>query len=171
MKLTKERKQALEEIYQTLFNDEKIQKMKLVPMHRGSNCYYHSFKVAKLAINHALNHKNVDLEVVLIGAILHDYYLYDWRVEKDKKMHHLSRHPYLAAEYAKRDFEISERVAKIIKSHMWPVNIKEFPNSKEARILSIADKMVATSEMMTSKRYKMKNEKKYLKHISTLFDD
>lgn len=170
-KITEERKKQLEEIYLTLLNDEKIQKMKLVPMHRGSNCYFHSFKVAKKAIKHALRYKKANLEVVLFGAILHDYYLYDWRVESEKKRHHLSRHPYIAAEYAKRDFGISDRVAKIIKSHMWPVNFKEFPNTLEAHILSISDKLVATLEAITSKRYKKSREEKYLKYISTLFDD
>ena len=54
MEITPERKQELEDIYQSFLHNEKILKMKEISMHRGSNCYIHSFKVAKLAIKRAL---------------------------------------------------------------------------------------------------------------------
>ena len=169
MKLSEEEKNRLEELYQKFLHDELVQKMKEVPMHRGSNCYLHSFKVAKKAVKHALHYKNVDVEAVLIASILHDYYLYDWRKDRSKLKHHGQRHPYIAAEQAKRDFDINELTQTIIKSHMWPINFKEFPKTKEARILSYSDKDVAVCEALTSKRYKAKRETKYLEYISTLF--
>ena len=169
MELTEERKQELEAIYQSFLNDEKIQKMKEVSMHRGSNCYIHSFKVAKLAIKRALRHKRGDLYVILVGSILHDYYLYDWRKDREKMKKHLSSHPYTAAQNALRDFNISEDVKKVIESHMWPVNFSNFPETKEARIISNADKAICLREMFCSKRYKKKKEQEYLKDISTLF--
>ena len=169
MELTEERKQELEAIYQSFLHDEKILKMKEVSMHRGSNCYIHSFKVARLAIKRALRHKRGDLYVILVGSILHDYYLYDWRNERDKMKKHLSSHPYTAAKNALRDFNISEEVKKVIESHMWPVNFSEFPETKEARIISNADKAIYLKEIACSKRYKKKREEKYYKQISTLF--
>ena len=98
-----------------------------------------------------------------------DYYLYDWRVEKDKKRSHASKHPYIAAEQAERDFKISKESKKIINSHMWPINFKDFPNSKEARILTLADKAIATVEFMSSTKSKKKHREETLKEISTLF--
>lgn len=169
MKLTPERKENLENMYQTLLNDERVKKMKDIPMHFGSNCYEHCFKVARLAIKRALRHKEVNLEALLIAAIFHDYYLYDWRVEKDKKKSHASKHPYIAAEQAERDFKISKESKKIIHSHMWPINFKDFPNSKEARILTLADKAIATVEFMSSTKNKKKHREETLKEISTLF--
>ena len=169
MELTEERKKELEDIYQSFLHDEKILKMKEVSMHRGSNCYIHSFKVAKLAIKRALRHKRGDLYVILVGSILHDYYLYDWRIERDKMKKHLSSHPYTAAQNALRDFNISEKIKKVIESHMWPVNFSEFPKTKEARIISNADKAIYLREIVCSKRYKKKREEKYYKQISTLF--
>ena len=169
MELTEERKQELEAIYQSFLHDEKILKMKEVSMHRGSNCYIHSFKVARLAIKRALRHKRGDLYVILVGSILHDYYLYDWRNERDKMKKHLSSHPYTAAKNALRDFNISEEVKKVIESHMWPVNFSEFPETKEARIISNADKAIYLKEIACSKRYKKKREEKYYEQISTLF--
>ena len=163
-------KKRLEEIYQTLLHDEKILKMKEVPMHRGSNCYMHSFKVAKIAVHRALHRKKADPEVVLYASILHDYYLYDWRKDRSKLKHHGSRHPFIAAEHAKRDFDVSEKIQEVMRSHMWPLNIKEFPKSREAKLLSYADKKVAIKEALCSKRYKEKHWDKYEEHISHLFD-
>ena len=169
MEISEERKQELEAIYQSFLNDEKILKMKEISMHRGSNCYIHSFKVAKLAIKRALRHKRGDLYIILMGSILHDYYLYDWRNERDKMKSHLSSHPYIAAQNALRDFNISEDVKKVIESHMWPVNISDFPKTKEARIISNADKAIYLKEIVCSKRFKKKREQKYLAEISSLF--
>lgn len=169
MKLTIEEKNELEELYQFFFNHEKIQEMKKVPMHRGSNTFFHSFKVAKLSIKRALRHKHANLKAILIGAILHDYYLYDWREDKTLLKKHGKNHPVIAASNAKKDFDISSEVEKIIKAHMWPINIKEFPNSREARIVNLADDHVALVEALTSKRYKAKKEKKYFDLVSHLF--
>ena len=170
MLISEEEKRELEYIYQSFLHDDKILKMKEISMHRGSNCYIHSFKVAKLAIKRALRHKKVNLKTVLLGAILHDYYLYDWRVDRSKMKSHLTSHPYIAAENAERDFGIHEPIKKVIQSHMWPFNIKEFPKTKEARILSLADKTIYLKEMACSKKYKKKREQKYLQQISALFD-
>ena len=77
MKISDEEKQKLEQTYQSFLNDPKILRMKDIPMHRGSNCYIHSFKVAKLAVKRALRHKKGNLYTILTASILHDYYLYD----------------------------------------------------------------------------------------------
>ena len=169
MKLTPQEKQELEDIYQSFLHDERILKMKEIQMHRGSNCYIHSFKVAKIAVKRGLRHHKGSLKVILIGAILHDYYLYDWRVDRSKMKHHLGNHPYVAAENAARDFGIHEPVKAVIQSHMWPVNFSEFPKTKEARIISLADKHIYIKEIACSRRYKAKREAKYLRQIATLF--
>ena len=169
MKITEEEKSSLENLYQTFLNDEKILRMKDISMHRGSNCYLHSFKVAKKAIKKSLNRKDVNLEVVLLGAILHDYYLYDWRKDRSKLKKHGKNHPNIAIKNATKDFDISEEVKKVIKSHMWPLNIKEYPKSKEAKIVSFSDKAVTIGESLTSIKYKQKKREKYLSYISHLF--
>ena len=172
MKLTIEEKERLEAIYQKFLNDEKVKRMIDVPMHRGSNCYLHSFKVAKKAIKNAIRfYRKINLDTVLISAILHDYYLYDWRVDKEKRRHHGSRHPYIASIHAKEDFDVTPEVQKSIRSHMWPIGFTHFPNNREALVLSTSDKFVAFVESLTCKKYKKKKEQKYYDFISTLFDD
>ena len=169
MAVSEQLRKELEEIYVSLFHNEKVRKMLEIPMHRGSNCFIHSFKVAKLAIKRALRHKKADLKIILYAAIFHDYYLYDWRTDHSKRKKHGRNHPYLAAEQAHRDFDIPEQSMNIIKSHMWPLNFKEYPRTKEARILTLADKAIATKEVFVSPKRKKKNYDKYMLEIEHLF--
>ena len=172
MNISQEEKQKLEGIYQSFLFNEKILRMKEIPMHRGSNCYEHTFKVAKRAIHHCekSKKKNINPEVVLVGAILHDYYLYDWRTDRSKIKTHAKQHELIAAENAIKDFGISKEIKEVIETHMWPINIKNYPKSREAKIVSINDKLVALFEALTSKRYKNKHREKYLERISKLFE-
>ena len=169
MTINKEQLEKLESLYQTFLNDEKVLRMQDISMHRGSNCYLHCFKVAKKAISKSLNKKNINLEVVLVGAILHDYYLYDWRKDRSKLKKHAKNHPHVAIENAIRDFAISDDIKRVIETHMWPINFKAFPNTKEAKVVSLADKAVTIGESLTGKRYKQKKREKYLSYISHLF--
>lgn len=172
MRISEEEKKELETIYQSFLHDDRILRMKEIEMHRGSNCYIHSFKVAKLAIKRCQRHHRIDIDpfTVLFAAILHDYYLYDWRKDRSKMKNHMSSHPYVAAENAVKDFGIHEPVKKAIQTHMWPVNITDYPRSMEATIISNADKAIYIREICCSRRYKAKREQKYLRQISTLFD-
>jgi len=170
MKLTLERKEALEKTYQYFLHHEKILKMKEIPAHIGSNVYLHTFKVAKETIKKAIkSKKDLDLENLLIACILHDYYLYNWRTTKDRPHPHGKWHPKIAAENAKRDFNISDETKRMIETHMWPFNFFDPPKGKEARLLCNIDTWVATKECLESKKTKAKKEEEYLKYISTLF--
>ena len=133
MKITEEQKARLEDLYQSFLHDEKVLRMKEISIHRGSNCYEHSFKVAKKAIKRALRHKEgtVNLEVVLIGAILHDYYLYDWRKDRTRLKKHGKNHPGIAIENAVRDFDISEEVKKVISHICGQLISKHFQTLKK----------------------------------------
>ena len=171
MKITEQEKLELEELYQYFLNNEKIKKMNDIQLHRGSSCYIHSFRVAKRAIQIALSsNRKYNLKNVLIGAILHDYYLYDWRTNKALLKKHGRRHPFVANENAKKDFDISPEVSEIILSHMWPLNLRYFPYSKEAKLVNYVDDITATKEALTSRRYKKKHHDRHLKLISHLFN-
>lgn len=170
-KLTKEKKEELEKIYYRFLNDNLVSRMKDISMHRGSNCFIHSFLVAKLALKRALRRKKeLNLEAIVVSSILHDYYLYDWRNNRMLLKKHGKNHPKIANENAKRDFDITEEESEIILSHMWPINFRCFPKSIEARIVNNADTSVALIEAMTSKKYKARNSDKRMKKICLLFD-
>ena len=110
----------------------------------------HSINVAKMA--YYINKKyrlNADEKTLLIGALLHDFYLYDWHDKKLSlnifKMHGFT-HPKKACENAIRIFDIDKDIQKVISSHMWPLTLRSFPSSKEAKIVCAADKLCALME-------------------------
>ena len=172
MQVLETTKKELEDIYQDYLNNEKVKQMDTIHMHRGSTCYIHSFMVAKLAVKRALRRKKkkLDLKSILIASILHDYYLYDWRDNKKLLKGHAKRHPFIAAQNATNDFNISSFVKEIIESHMWPYNFKYFPRTTEARIVCNADTHIAFKEAMTSIKHKKKIEDKRRAYIQKLFD-
>jgi uncharacterized protein len=170
MTLSNERKDALEKTYQFYLHHEALLKMQEIPAHMGSNVYVHTFKVVKNVMKRAIkSRKNLDLENLLVAAIFHDYYLYNWRTTKDRPHPHGKYHPGIAVENAKRDFNISEESQRMIKTHMWPLNFFNPPKGKEARLLCNVDTWIALVECLTTRKHKIKKADKYLNYISTLF--
>lgn len=173
-KLTKEQKNELEEIYQFYLNNENVKRMSEIQMHRGSSCYIHSFRVAKLCVKKAARYQRYtfeDLKNVLVASILHDYYLYDWREHHELRKKHGRKHPLVACANAIRDFNIPTEVQDIIKSHMWPLTPKLYPKTKEAKLVNRMDNHIATREGLTFRAFKKRRHEKYLKMISHLFDE
>lgn len=55
--------------------------------------------------------------------------------------------------------DINENVENIIESHMFPLTITKIPKSKEAFIVSLADKICAVKENLNFNVYKVKKQK------------
>lgn len=122
---------------------------KLFLQHGNVSVFSHSISVALMAIWIARKLRiKVDERVMTRGALLHDYFLYDWHEKADWHRFHGFHHPDVACENAKRDFGISHSEAGIIKSHMFPLTIRRLPQSKEALIVCIADKICAFKETL-----------------------
>lgn len=94
------------------------------------------------------------------GAILHDFYLYDWHNGRmrNEGLHGFS-HPKVAVKNAKKYLDINKNVENIIESHMFPLTITKIPKSKEAFIVSIADKICAVKENLNFNVYKIQKSK------------
>ncbi len=89
----------------------------------------------------------VKREELIRGALLHDYFLYDWHVpEKSHKLHGFT-HPKKALKNAKRDYKINKTEEDIIAKHMFPLTPIP-PKTREGWIVCLADKIVATRETM-----------------------
>ena len=80
------------------------------------------------------------------GALLHDYFLYDWREGTPGDRMHGFGHARIALKNAKHDYEIDKIQEDIIIKHMFPLNIKP-PRYRESVIVTIADKICATCEI------------------------
>lgn len=137
-------------------NNENVLKMKNYVAHGRISVYEHSLNVAKCA--YYLNSRfkmRAQEKRLLVAAMLHDFYLYDWHdapANKNIFKMHGFTHPIVASENAKKIFGIDEETQKIIQSHMWPLTMLHWPSSKEAWILTTADKIVALDETLFKRK-------------------
>ena len=150
MKKTCEQDQEFDELLQAYLEDADIQKMRSYKAHGRYTVLDHCLSVAKMAyrIDRCLGSKS-DLKTLLSGAILHDFYLYDWhdaRIDVDLFNLHIFTHPEAACRNAVAYFNVDEDVQKVIRSHMWPLTFRSFPSSREAMIVCLADKLCALKE-------------------------
>lgn len=94
------------------------------------------------------------------GALLHDFFLYDWRTEKPASGKlHAFEHPVESYNNAIHYFGTLTPVEKdIIVKHMWPLTIIP-PRYVESFIVCMVDKIVATKEFSNEFRMKNNSEK------------
>lgn len=132
---------------------KEIQKLQSLYFQHGTTTVFkHSRNVAYLCILLAKKleeklHIKFNYNNLLLGAFLHDLFLYDWH-EKDKSHRlHGYRHPLTASINAKKMCNVNNEVIEIIKSHMWPLTITKVPRTREAILVCLVDKYVAIREI------------------------
>ena len=134
-------------------NSSEIQKMNEYMAHGRTNVYEHSYLVARLSYKICtILPIKLDIHSVVAGAMLHDFYLYDWHKLDPKHKWHGKVHGYTAYQNATQYFIINNKTKNIIEAHMWPKNFKEKPKSTEAIVVSVADKIQASIEMISRRK-------------------
>lgn len=110
----------------------------------------HCINVAKysLALSEKL-HIPCSKKELIRGALLHDYFLYDWH-SKDHvqpwKLHGFF-HPGIALKNAAKEYSLTNKEKDIIKKHMWPLTLVP-PMCREAWIVTTADKWCSLMETL-----------------------
>ena len=92
----------------------------------------------------------VDVPSLVRGALLHDYFLYDWRVPDPSHRLHGFTHPFTALRNAERDFALNDRECNIIVHHMFPL-VPLPPTCREGWIVCCADKVCALRETLKTR--------------------
>jgi len=108
----------------------------------------HSLSVARhsLALSKKLRISCNQRELIR-GALLHDYFLYDWHQKDNENPHRLHGfyHPGRALTNASKEYNLSAKEEDIIIKHMWPLTVKP-PMCREAWIVTAADKWCSFME-------------------------
>ncbi|MCM1052396.1 MAG: HD domain-containing protein [Ruminococcus sp.] len=128
-------------------------------LHHGTSKYEHSIRVAKLSYKLGKLFK-ADLRETTRAGLLHDFF---FGTRKEKPENSYLRHPVTASNNAKKYFNVSDKEAEDIKTHMFhhvllqkvlpfinrkeKVSLKEFkPKSKEGWIICASDLVVSVME-------------------------
>ena len=137
------------EIIKDIATNPNITALKEHIQHKNKSRYYHCLCVSYYTY-YLCKKLGLDYVSAARGAMLHDFYYYDKKVEGQKKFHAF-RHPYIALKNASDIFELNNKEKDIIVKHMWPLTIK-LPSYKESFIVTLVDKYCATVEFFKSSK-------------------
>lgn len=119
--------------------------------HGSMTVKHHSLNVAKYSLFFS---KKLPIAVnrreLIRGALLHDYFLYDWHTKDRANEHrhlHGFYHPGIALRNASKEYSLTQREQDIIKKHMWPLTVVP-PMCREAWIVTAADKYCSLLETL-----------------------
>lgn len=136
-------------IIEDIYEHEEFLKLK-EHYHHNSSIYEHVMDVSYLSYR-ACKFLKLDYHSATRGALLHDFFLYDWRnhdvpdLPEDK--YHGIEHPKIALANAEKHFTLNEIEKDIVIKHMWPLTLVP-PKYKESFVVSFADKYLASKEFV-----------------------
>ncbi|HIT90713.1 MAG TPA: HD domain-containing protein [Candidatus Merdenecus merdavium] len=132
-----------------LLDTESVKSMNQFIQHGNITCLQHSLGVGIFSLIFVRNLGIPCNERALVrGALLHDYFLYDWHEKEDNHKWHGFTHAKTALNNATRDFELNHIEKDIIGKHMWPLNIMP-PTCREAWVVNIIDTYCSTLETVS----------------------
>lgn len=140
-----------------IIKTKEYQGMKKYKHHVRSSVFYHSLKVAYLCYKHHKRFKSkISLKELVRGALLHDYYLYDWHDRDKSHRFHGFTHPKRALKNALRAYpDLTKGEKDMIKYHMFPLTVAP-PKTKMGWIICFYDKVAAISDYFGKNRWKKK---------------
>ncbi len=148
-------KEKLEEIIAFLKENTRFDETKNFIQHGNTSVYTHVISVAKKSIEIAEKYNlKVDMDSMIRGALLHDYFLYDWHDGKRERWIHGFTHPMKAYKNAKSEINLNRLERDIIIKHMFPLTIIP-PRYLESWIVTYSDKYVSAVETVSSRFVKV----------------
>lgn len=129
-----------------LLKHPEVQRMSTFIQHGHTTCLEHSLAVTYYSyVFSRYFNLDVNYENLIRGALLHDFFLYDWHIKGSHKPLHGLRHPNIALKNAQKHFNLTSIECDIISHHMWPLTLSP-PHSKEAYIVTLIDKWCSLRE-------------------------
>ncbi|ADY56049.1 hypothetical protein Sgly_1752 [Syntrophobotulus glycolicus DSM 8271] len=133
------------ECIRDLIDHDMVRSMKKYIQHGDIDCLEHSLYVSYSSYL-ACRRMGLDYRSAARGGLLHDFFLYDWHIEKPYKGLHGLKHSYISLQNANHYFHLNRLEQDIICKHMWPLTIKP-PKYRETCIVIAADKYCAFMEI------------------------
>ena len=122
--------------------------------HGDVTVYAHVTSVARASLSFAEHLGragiSIDRASLLRGALLHDYFLYDWHDPRPEPSTARISTSVFALARAEEDFELTPRERNIIVRHMFPL-VPVPPTCREAWIVCLADKWCALRETVAGR--------------------
>ncbi len=131
-------------IIKDLIENKTVQEMKNYRQHFNTSCYEHCY-VASYYCYRICKALKLNYKSAARGAMLHDLFLYDWRVKNNRTGWHAFTHGKTAYENASKILKLNKIEKDMIIKHMWPVTLA-LPRYPQTFILTFVDKYCATME-------------------------
>ena len=144
-----------------IFESENFRSTKAYIQHGNMSVQEHSINVAKASLYIRDKFKiKCNTRDLVRGALLHDYFLYDWHKSDDVEPHRLHGffHPARSLRNAQKEYHITARQKDIIIKHMWTLTIIP-PMCREAWIVTSADKYCSLMETLYIHKGRIHNRK------------
>lgn len=143
---------SYKQLFKNMQNNPNILQMTKFRHHVIYTTYDHCVNVTRLSlkIGKKLKLSEEQMQNIVVGAMLHDYFLYDYydgRITSDGI--HAWSHSKVAFRNAERQFNLNNNQRNIIRSHMFPTTLLHPPKCKEAIIVNISDKLCAIYELVS----------------------
>lgn len=145
-----------QEIIKDIIENPEVQKMKNYKVHGNTTCFAHCYSVSYFCYL-ACKKRKLDYRSAARAGMLHDFYLYDWRVKESHIRPHAFTHPMVAYLNARKQFELNWMEKDMILTHMFPVTLFTIPLCYEGWLLTLIDKSCATMEIIDSIKLKIKS--------------
>ncbi len=122
--------------------------------HGDTTCLWHSIAVAYYSLLIVrLFRIRCNRHSLLMGALFHDYFLYDWHEKDRAHRFHGFRHPKTALDNTSHIRKVNAIERDIISRHMFPLTPIP-PVFKESIIVCIVDKFCSLYEVFHRDTYK-----------------
>jgi uncharacterized protein len=134
-------------VIKELLEVNQVQEMMNYIQHGKTSTFSHCLIVAYLSYQYSLRLPfQYNTRSLIRGAMLHDFYLYDWHIPDKAHRLHGYYHAGFALKNARKYFHLNQIEEEIIAKHMWPLNISKLPLCKEAALVCAVDKYVSLAE-------------------------
>lgn len=147
MKLSDSDKQFFTTNIRELLANERLWEMNQYIQHGNTDTFTHCLIVSYYSYLTALRLTfKFDKRSVIRGAMLHDFYLYDWHIPDKAHRLHGYRHPGFALTNAQKYFTLNPVEVDIIERHMWPLTLRKPPLCRESMLVCLVDKFCSLTE-------------------------